>query len=237
MFISSIEMMKSTLLGCFIIVLWPPQITSLQSMNFQLERAEQIGGQDFADWQLRVRKFNRTTFTLNRTATFLQDLDESYEVTISFAYSSLGNNQFNEYPMKLPRKKVCRYMVEEYREFQYVWAGHTNMPQVDKGARVFCPYPKGTYWSIRGTITARTTAQSRDPKKQLLQDPRAFDPSEDRENEGTNKRARANDNKSKPSSEEPRRDRVARTSCSRSIVRRSRARFNSLTEGHAKPRE
>ncbi|KAL9700902.1 hypothetical protein quinque_004343 [Culex quinquefasciatus] len=90
-------------------------------MNFQLERAEQIGGQDFADWQLRVRKFNRTTYSLNGTATLLQDLDESYE-------------------------KVCRYMVEEYREFQYVWAGHTNMPRVDKGARVFCPYPKGTYW-------------------------------------------------------------------------------------------
>ena len=49
-------------------------------MDFQLERAEQIGGLRYADWQLRVRKFNRTTFSLNGTATLLQDMDESYEV-------------------------------------------------------------------------------------------------------------------------------------------------------------
>lgn len=70
----------------------------------------------------------------------------SPQVGVNYAYSSLGNNQFNEYPMKLPRKKVCRYMVEEYREYQHVWIGSSNTPQVDKGARVFCPFPKGTYW-------------------------------------------------------------------------------------------
>ncbi|EDS44738.1 conserved hypothetical protein [Culex quinquefasciatus] len=147
-------MVKSTLLFCLIVVIWPPQITTLQSMTFQLERVEQIGGQGLSDWQIRVRKFNRTTYSLNGTAILLQDLDDSYEgamcsspqVGVNYAYSSLGNNQFNEYPMKLPRKKVCRYMVEEYREYQHVWIGSSNTPQVDKGARVFCPFPKGTYW-------------------------------------------------------------------------------------------
>ncbi|XP_039446982.2 uncharacterized protein LOC120426298 [Culex pipiens pallens] len=105
-------MVKSTLLFCLIVVIWPPQITTLQSMTFQLERVEQIGGQGLSDWQIRVRKFNRTTYSLNGTAILLQDLDDSYEVGVNYAYSSLGNNQFNEYPMKLPRKKVCRYGID-----------------------------------------------------------------------------------------------------------------------------
>ncbi|XP_039428737.1 uncharacterized protein LOC120412377 [Culex pipiens pallens] len=127
------------------VICYPECSASAQSLELQLERVEHIG-ENFLDCRIRVRKLNRTTHSLNGTATLLKDLDTSFEVSASFAYSSLGNNQFNEYPMKLPRKKVCRYMVEEYTEFQYIWANKSNAPQVPKGATEFCPFPKGEYW-------------------------------------------------------------------------------------------
>ncbi|EDS44154.1 conserved hypothetical protein [Culex quinquefasciatus] len=114
-------------------------------VEFRLERVEHIGD-GYVDCRLRVRKFNRTTYTLNGTATLLMDLDDSYEVAVKFAYSSLGNNQFNEYPMKIPQKNVCRYLVEEYAEYQHMWVGNTNLPKIPKGTTEYCPLAKGEYW-------------------------------------------------------------------------------------------
>lgn len=65
---------------------------------------------------------------------------------IHAAYSSLGNNQFNEYPMKVPRKKFCQYLAEEYIEYQYVWVDKTNLPYIEKGSTDNCPLPKKEYW-------------------------------------------------------------------------------------------
>lgn len=49
----------------------------------QLERFEQIGGEHLLETSaLRVRKYNRTTFTANGTFLLLQDIDETYEVSI-----------------------------------------------------------------------------------------------------------------------------------------------------------
>lgn len=61
------------------------------AIAIQLERLEQIGGAHLADSSaIRVRKFNRTTFTLN--GTFVQDLDETYEVSTGCPiFSDLGN--------------------------------------------------------------------------------------------------------------------------------------------------
>ena len=67
-------------------------------------------------------------------------------MSLSFAYSSLGNNQFNEYPMKVPQKKLCQYMVEEYPVYQYLWQNYTNLPNIEKGTSYYCPFPKGEYW-------------------------------------------------------------------------------------------
>ncbi|XP_039452836.1 uncharacterized protein LOC120431781 [Culex pipiens pallens] len=125
----------------------PAESGAEQQMNLQLERFEQIDGADLIDSsKLRVRKYNRTAFVLDGTVELFIDLDNAYEVTVKVAYSTLGNNQFNEYPMKLPRKSICAFMVDEYVEYQYIWADSTNLPHVEKGTEEFCPFPKGEYW-------------------------------------------------------------------------------------------
>ncbi|XP_039452830.1 uncharacterized protein LOC120431776 [Culex pipiens pallens] len=113
----------------------------------QLERFEQIGGEGLADTsRLRVRKYNRTEYVLNGTFTLFRDVDASYEATVRVAYSTLGNNQFNEYPMKVPRKRFCDMLVDEYVDYQFIWANRTSLPYVARGTREFCPFPKGEYW-------------------------------------------------------------------------------------------
>ncbi|KAL1384623.1 hypothetical protein pipiens_013004 [Culex pipiens pipiens] len=113
----------------------------------QLERFEQIGGEHLLETSaMRVRKYNRTTFTANGTFLLLQDIDETYEATLKTAYSRLGNNQFNEYPMKIPQKTLCQVIVDEYQQYQYVFQGRSNLPILPSGTQRFCPFPKGEYW-------------------------------------------------------------------------------------------
>ncbi|XP_039431658.1 uncharacterized protein LOC120414516 isoform X1 [Culex pipiens pallens] len=121
--------------------------TNSEQVRMQLERFEQVSGVEISDCsKLRVRKYNRTVFALDGTINLLVDLDSSYEVTVKVAYSSLGNNQFNEYPMKVPRKSICKLMVEEYADYQYIFGDSTNLPYVAEGTKEFCPFPKGEYF-------------------------------------------------------------------------------------------
>ncbi|EDS25944.1 conserved hypothetical protein [Culex quinquefasciatus] len=123
-----------------------PARSSSEPVKLQLERFEQVGGEGIADCsKLRVRKYNRTVFALDGTLHMLKDLDSSYEVTVRVAYSTMGNNQFNEYPMKLPQKSICRLLVEEYVDYQFIWGESTTLPKVAKGTKEFCPFPKGEY--------------------------------------------------------------------------------------------
>ncbi|XP_039452829.1 uncharacterized protein LOC120431774 [Culex pipiens pallens] len=130
-----------------ICISFPFRSDGAQKVTLQLERFEQIGGAHFVDSsQLRVRKFNRTAFVLNGTFALLTDIDGSYEGAVKVAYSTLGNNQFNEYPMKLARKRFCDMLVTEYVEYQFIWKNCTNMPYIEQETREFCPFPKGVYW-------------------------------------------------------------------------------------------
>ncbi|XP_038112578.1 uncharacterized protein LOC119767641 [Culex quinquefasciatus] len=136
---------RSTILA-ILLTLWIPRSTAV-NLEVQLERIEQVGGEWFADIsKMRVRKFNRTAFVLDGSYTLFHDIDEGFEKSVRVAYSSMGNNQFNEYPMKMARKKICQVMVEEYADFQHIWANYSNLPQLPKGTTRFCPFPKGTYW-------------------------------------------------------------------------------------------
>ncbi|XP_038117233.1 uncharacterized protein LOC6054282 [Culex quinquefasciatus] len=56
------------------------------------------------------------THVINGIFTILQDLDETYYISASFAY-----------PMKVPRKKICDFMVDQYIRCQYFW------PHLEKG--------------------------------------------------------------------------------------------------------
>lgn len=60
------------------------------------------------------------------------------------AYSRLGNNQFVEYPMKLAEQPFCHYLNTTYREYQEIWKGKSNLPQV--GPEGFCPLVAGHIW-------------------------------------------------------------------------------------------
>lgn len=55
--------------------------TGLIKREIRLERVEQIGGENLlASSGLRVRKYNRTTATLNGTFSLLKDLDGTFDV-------------------------------------------------------------------------------------------------------------------------------------------------------------
>ncbi|KAL1384624.1 hypothetical protein pipiens_013005 [Culex pipiens pipiens] len=140
---------KSTVLTLtLLVIIFLNILTSSDAgMTVQLERIEQIGGEHMVNsTMVRVRKFNRTTFTMNGTGILLLDLDETYEANVKVAYSRLGNNQWNEYPMKIGQKNACQAMVEEYQQYQNVFINNTNLPRIPEGTKKFCPIPKGTYW-------------------------------------------------------------------------------------------
>lgn len=78
---------KSTVLKLTLLVIIFLSIptSSDAGMTVQLERIEQIGGEHLVNsTMVRVRKFNRTTFTMNGTGILLLDLDETYEVSRNF---------------------------------------------------------------------------------------------------------------------------------------------------------
>ncbi|KAL1378247.1 hypothetical protein pipiens_015714 [Culex pipiens pipiens] len=138
MFRSTCHLIKS--------VIYLARITSAL-IEVELERIEQIGAEHLMDLSgMRVRKYNRTVSVLDGTYSILKDLDDSFEVTLTVARSALGNNQFNEYPFKVPRKKGCQIIRDEYAEYQHLWLNYTNLPQVVKGEEPFCPLPKGSYY-------------------------------------------------------------------------------------------
>ncbi|XP_062704740.1 uncharacterized protein LOC134287048 [Aedes albopictus] len=116
------------------------------AMELSLQRVEQTSEPDLIDATgLRVMKFNRTTAVLNGTMFITKDLDDLFEFRITVAYSRIVNNQFVEYPMKIAREKVCNVLNGSYREYQHLWAGTTNFPQIT-GSERYCPLPRGVYW-------------------------------------------------------------------------------------------
>ncbi|XP_062553718.1 uncharacterized protein LOC134218825 [Armigeres subalbatus] len=109
-----------------------------------LQRIEQISGFGMLKANLRVTKFNRTCAVLNGTVDIFVDLDNSYSFQMKAAYSRMGNNQFNEYPMKIAERPMCHYINDTYRIFQDMLHDTTNLPLV--GPEGLCPMPAGNYW-------------------------------------------------------------------------------------------
>ncbi|XP_055601548.1 uncharacterized protein LOC129750608 [Uranotaenia lowii] len=114
-----------------------------KKIELELQRVEQIGGEGFVTSNLRVRKFNRTTAVVSGTIQYHEDLDNSFTFEMQSAYSALGNNQFNEYPMNLKKQSFCDFLNTTYREYQHLWKDSSDWIQV--GPEGLCPWPKGTY--------------------------------------------------------------------------------------------
>ncbi|XP_055617845.1 uncharacterized protein LOC129763100 [Toxorhynchites rutilus septentrionalis] len=111
----------------------------------EMQRVEQVNGTDIVDiLDLRVKKYNRTVAVIDGNFRVVKDLGNSYEFRVTVAHSSLGNNQFNEYPMKIPQAKACDVLNGTYREYQQYWANDTSLPIVTEAG--LCPFPKGDYW-------------------------------------------------------------------------------------------
>ncbi|XP_058839872.1 uncharacterized protein LOC131695404 [Topomyia yanbarensis] len=125
----------------------------LESLNFvdcsimevQFDRFEQQLGNHLANYsRLRVRKFNRTTWILDGDGETFVDFTDDYQVSLTVAHSPLGNNQWNEYPMKISKSRMCSFLNGAYKEYQPYFIEYTNFPRV--GVEWVCPFPKGSYW-------------------------------------------------------------------------------------------
>ncbi|XP_065074197.1 uncharacterized protein LOC135698232 [Ochlerotatus camptorhynchus] len=119
--------------------------TASAKMEAQLERFEQVSGFHLVNATgIRVRKFNRTSWIMTGEGDLFRDFGNEYSFTMTAAYSRLGNNQFNEYPLKIPKNQVCDVVNGAYKEYQDYFLNWTNLPRV--GNERLCPYPKGHYW-------------------------------------------------------------------------------------------
>ncbi|KXJ84304.1 hypothetical protein RP20_CCG012538 [Aedes albopictus] len=122
-------------------------ITSAIAISIQvhLDRFEQQKGFHLVNnTGYRVRKYNRTTSVLDGAGDFLYDLGDEYLFTLTVAYSRLGNNQFNQYPMKVSKTKMCDLLNGAYKDIQHIIKDYSNFPQV--GNERLCPLPRGHYW-------------------------------------------------------------------------------------------
>ncbi|XP_053663375.1 uncharacterized protein LOC128712509 [Anopheles marshallii] len=104
-------------------------VFSLQGMQVDFERFEQLSGFNFYNSSLRVRKYNRTMITLNGTLNVVAPLNRSLMISTDFFHSSLGNQQFNHYPVKLPTQDVCDFMKNFYADYSEYVEDMVNMPE------------------------------------------------------------------------------------------------------------
>ncbi|XP_062698501.1 uncharacterized protein LOC134284153 [Aedes albopictus] len=115
------------------------------SVHIHFDRFVQSTGFDVVNATgVRVRKYNRTTTVLDGEGELFRNLDDDYRFTLTVAYSRMGNNQFDEYPLKIAKATICSIMNGPYKDYQYLFKDYSNMPQV--GDERFCPFPPGRYW-------------------------------------------------------------------------------------------
>ncbi|XP_050078656.1 uncharacterized protein LOC126565514 [Anopheles maculipalpis] len=103
-------------------------VLSLQELQVDFERFEQLSGFDYYNSTVRVRKYNRTAVTLNGTLELLKPLSKSVIVSTDLFHSSLGNQQFNHYPMKFPTREVCDFMNTIYTDYREYLEDVINLP-------------------------------------------------------------------------------------------------------------
>ncbi|KXJ67852.1 hypothetical protein RP20_CCG008710 [Aedes albopictus] len=119
--------------------------TTTSMIHVELDRFEQLKGFELANATgIRVRKFNRTTSVLDGSGVLFKDCGDEYTFTLTMAHSRLGNNQFNEYPLKISKARACDILNGPYKEYQHLFKNYSNLPQV--GNERVCPFPRGHYW-------------------------------------------------------------------------------------------
>ncbi|XP_049284877.1 uncharacterized protein LOC125764558 [Anopheles funestus] len=117
-------------------------VVSIKGIEVIFERIEQLSGFDMFHHTLRVRKYNATTSVLNGSLASCISLNNSYQISTIFFHSSLGNQQFNYYPIKYPPGPLCVSRDLLYNEFRKSFTNVYNLPE--KGV---CPIePREIYF-------------------------------------------------------------------------------------------
>ncbi|XP_053698484.1 uncharacterized protein LOC128745434 [Sabethes cyaneus] len=111
-------------------------------IDVMFEKIEQLNGTEYMDFRrIRVRKFNRTVSVLDGTFDLLMVADNRFEMAVKLAYSSRGNNQFNQYPMKIAPQQICDFFNTTWRDYHQYFEDNTNFPEIGE-----CPItPKEFY--------------------------------------------------------------------------------------------
>lgn len=67
--------------------------------------------------ELRISKFNRTTFVANFRVDLYNDVDREYEIEETLHYNRLNNNQYNKIPFGISRTNLCDAMDKFYGKY------------------------------------------------------------------------------------------------------------------------
>ncbi|XP_055525389.1 uncharacterized protein LOC129718542 [Wyeomyia smithii] len=120
-----------TQIGLLVVALLGVTHITIANFDVKFEKIEQINGTEYMDFRrIRVRKFNRTVSVLDGTFDLLMDADDRFLVAVKLAYSSRGNNQFNQYPMKIAPQKICEFFNTTWRDYHQYFKDDTNFPEI-----------------------------------------------------------------------------------------------------------
>lgn len=67
--------------------------------------------------ELRITKFNRTTYVLNGKAEIFIDINRDIKAEVVFHYNRLNNNQYTKSPLSLSKDYLCNMGEKYYRKF------------------------------------------------------------------------------------------------------------------------
>ncbi|XP_049284878.1 uncharacterized protein LOC125764559 [Anopheles funestus] len=110
-------------------------IVSVAGLKVSFENFVQHSGFEIGSFDLRVRKFNRSTTSLNGSVILHTWIDNSIMFTLDLFHSRLGNQQFNHYPMKLPSCGTCDFLDNLQKGYGEYLEGCSNLPEIGE-----CPF-------------------------------------------------------------------------------------------------
>lgn len=118
------------------------QTVSSEPSEFQFERIELKTPSYVEKYynisEIRITKYNRTTYVLNLHGEFFVDFDEEFFLEIFFYFNRLNNNQYTKSPAHI-KKPFCEVLRRFYKNYiMGQLQGYSNFPQLEPDEDV-CP--------------------------------------------------------------------------------------------------
>ncbi|XP_038115518.1 uncharacterized protein LOC119768730 [Culex quinquefasciatus] len=116
-------------------------IAPASSIQVMFDSVSNCNGSGVIDCNVRVHKINKTTAALMGELVQNMEVDDSYVGSVELHHSSLGNNQFNRYPMKMGPTGMCDFLDkywDDYYEYAVKYAPNIVKPRE-------CPFGAKTY--------------------------------------------------------------------------------------------